>query len=359
MKNAGDEYRIDSHKLIFHPERVAGWLKGELIFPIYVEMSPSGACNHRCVFCAFDFLGYKTRFHDADIIVGRLGEMARNGVKSVMFCGEGEPLLNPRIAEIAEGAKSAGIDVAFTTNASMLTESLAERLLPASSWIKTSCNGGGPDTYAMIHRTGKDEFERVIGNLKKAARLRAKNGWDCALGLQILLLPEVAPEITDLARMCRDIGLDYIVVKPYSQSLKSSNRAYEKISYGEYGYLAQELAGLNTDSFKTFFRSGAMRKWDEKTRPYDRCLALPFWAYIDSAANVWGCFNHIGDDRFFYGSLYEKPFAEIWLGDERRAKLKWAENHLDVSSCRVGCRMDEINRYLWELKHPGKHVNFI
>jgi len=25
----------------------------------------------------------------------------------------------------------------------------------------------------------------------------------------------------------------------------------------------------------------------------------------------------------------------------------------------VGCRMDEINRYLWELKHPHPHVNFV
>jgi hypothetical protein len=35
------------------------------------------------------------------------------------------------------------------------------------------------------------------------------------------------------------------------------------------------------------------------------------------------------------------------------------EKKLDVSRCRVNCRMDEINRYLWDLKSPPEHVNFI
>jgi 2-iminoacetate synthase ThiH len=70
-----DVLRIDSHKLMFHPDRVASWLAEETVYPIYVELSPSGACNHRCVFCAFDFMGYQTRFLDAQMLKGRLAEI--------------------------------------------------------------------------------------------------------------------------------------------------------------------------------------------------------------------------------------------------------------------------------------------
>lgn len=42
-----DKFRIDSHKLIFHPKRVSNfldafgnWEKEKEIYPIYVEFSP-------------------------------------------------------------------------------------------------------------------------------------------------------------------------------------------------------------------------------------------------------------------------------------------------------------------------------
>ena len=53
-----DDILIDSHKLMFHVDTVNKWLKGEKFYPIYVEVGPSGACNHRCIFCALDYLGY-------------------------------------------------------------------------------------------------------------------------------------------------------------------------------------------------------------------------------------------------------------------------------------------------------------
>ena len=39
--------------------------------------------------------------------------------------------------------------------------------------------------------------------------------------------------------------------------------------------------------------------------------------------------------------------------------IKRAGNCLDVTKCRQVCRLDKINSYLWELIHPGHHVNFI
>ena len=354
-----DKFRIDSHKLLFHVPRVNNWLQGKLIYPIYMEISPSGTCNHRCTFCALDFMGYQKRFLDAEILMERVSEMGKLGLKSIMYGGEGEPLMHERIAEIIEHTKKSGIDVALTTNAALLDESISEKILGSMEWIKVSIGAATKETYKKIHRTNPEDFDKVIKNLSSAAKIKRNNGYKCTLGMQILLLPENKDEITLLAEIGRDIGMDYLVVKPYSQHPLSKTEKYKDIKYTEYASLAGELARFNTDGFSVIFRINTMKKWDDSTRQYARCLALPFWSYLDSGGNMWGCSAYLGDERFLYGNINESSFKEIWGGEKRKKSLEWVENKLDAGQCRVNCRMDEINRYLWDLKNPPEHVNFI
>ena len=67
-----DKYKIDSHKLIYHIPRVNDWVAGKIIYPIYMEVSPAGMCNHRCSFCGLDFMNYQKRFLDTEIFKERL-----------------------------------------------------------------------------------------------------------------------------------------------------------------------------------------------------------------------------------------------------------------------------------------------
>ena len=354
-----DKYRIDSHKLIYHVPRVNDWLNGKLVYPIYMEISPAGACNHRCTFCALDFMAYQKRYLDAPLLMERLSEMGRLGLKSIMYGGEGEPLMHGQIAEIINHTKKSGIAPALTTNAVLLTESISEKILGTMEWMKVSIGAATKETYAKIHRTRQDDFDIVIRNLASAAKIRQKNGYKCTLGMQILLIPENKDEVVSLANLARDIGMDYLVVKPYSQHPMSKTSKYKDVKYGEYLDLADRLAGIMANDFNVIFRANTMSKWDKSEKKYDHCLALPFWSYIDSGGNVWGCSVYLGDERFLYGNIYENTFKEIWEGEKRMKSLKWVEEELDAGKCRINCRMDEINKYLWDMKNPPEHVNFI
>ncbi|MEO5358666.1 MAG: radical SAM protein [Nitrospirae bacterium YQR-1] len=354
-----DKYRIDSHKLIFHVERVSNWLKDGDIYPIYLEISPSGTCNHRCTFCGLDFMGYKNQFINTAILTERISEMATLGIKSINYAGEGEPLLHKNMPEIIAHTKTSGIDVALTTNGVLFSPDVASKTLKYMEWIKVSIAAGTKQTYAKIHRTKEDDFNRVINNMTAAAVIKNNNNYKCTLGMQMLCLPENHNEAVTLAQIAQNIGMDYLVIKPYSHHPHSTHHKYKDVHYTDYLHLADELNKYSTENFSVIFRINTMKKWDAGHRPYERCCALPFWAYIDSAGGLWSCLEHLNDDRFLYGNITQNSFEDIWQSPRRQNVLKMVNTKLNINECRLNCRMDSVNSYLWELLHPPAHVNFI
>jgi len=362
-----DKYNIDSHKLIFHPTKVSKWLEAKdeweklkKIYPIYVEISPYGGCNHRCTFCALDYMGYENIGIKYETLKNSLTNMAEKGVKSVMFAGEGEPLLFKGLDLIVEHCSKVGIDTSLTTNFVPLNKKNIERCMENCSWIKVSLNAGTAKTYAEIHQTKEKDFERVMNNLRYALEYKKKNNLKCTVGIQTLLLPENKDEIELLAQQCKDIGVDYLVVKPYSQHLFSETDKYANIDYSKMIHLGEDLKKFNDENFHVVFRANTMQKYVEKKQPYDKCHSTPFfWGYIAADGKVFGCSAYLGEDKFCYGNIYNNTFEEIWESEERKKSYEYVKNELDIKNCRVNCRMDEVNRYLWKLKNPNDHVNFI
>lgn len=351
-----ENIRMDSHKLIYHPDAVARWMKGENIYPIEIEISPSGACNHRCVFCAVDYIGYQPDFLDRNVILRDILQMSHKGLKSVICSGEGEPLLNKDMPDIANGIKACGVDVAMSTNGVLFTKEKAIDCLKAFTWVRFSVASMKEESYDEIQRGQAGDLEKVKTNLEDIVKVKRDQGLTTTLGVQCLLLPDNANQLPDMAKQLRDIGVDYLTVKPYSQHLHSENTF--QINYNQMMELEQEVKGYSTENFSVYFRTNAMQKVHHE-KCYQQCYGLPFMTHIDARGNVWPCVAHIGTKEFCYGNIYERTFEEIWEGEKRQEVIR-KFNLLDINKvCREACRLDEINKYLAELKHPGEHVNFI
>ena len=351
-----EQPNIDEHKLMLHPKRVSEWLERGDCYPIYVEIGPTNACNHRCIFCALDFLENHKDYIDTDIMKKTLENMTSHGVKSVMFAGEGEPLLHKDISAFVQHAKKSGLDVSITTNGTLFNKEKIKACLPYLSWVRFSIDSSSPENYAMVHKTNKQDFDKVIENIENAVKFKEVNALETTIGAQFLLIPQNVNEVTKLAKITKEIGADNLQIKPYSHHPKSLNEFI--IDYDKYAHLESELEVFNSDKFQVLFRKQTMQRLQEKVN-YDKCYGLSFSTLIDAKGNVIPCNLFYDNKEFTYGNLYKKSFSEIWESNRRRKILKESHNVKGIEGCRAGCRLDSGNRYLHRLKNPHPHDNFI
>lgn len=346
---------VDSNRLSLHPKRVSEWIEKGDVFPIYVEIGPTNRCNHRCMFCALDYLEKGGFDIDREVMLKAIKEMAENGVKSIMFAGEGESVLHKDIVDFVRTAKENGIDVAITTNGALLDKEKAEKIIPYLSWIRISLDAGTKESYSRIHGTREEDFERTLENIRNIVRIKKEKNLGITIGVQFLLISENINEIVDFAKLMKEIGVDNIQIKPYSHHPSSKNDL--SIDYSKTGEIEEELKKLEDENFQVAFRKNTMERLMEG-KDYEECHGLPFFALIDSKGNVIPCNLFYNNPEFTYGNLNEKSFSEIWKGEKRKEILKKIKESKLVM-CREACRLDSANRYLKQLKNPHPHVNFI
>lgn len=351
-----ENIRMDSHKLIYHPNVVDRWLKGENIYPIELEIGLTNACNHRCIFCAVDYTGYQPDRLETELLIDNLRELAPKGVKSIIYAGEGEPLLHKDAPDIMNQTKNLGIDAAMSTNGVLLTPEVSRECLKSLTWVRFSTAGITDRTYDKIQRGRPGDLSKVLYNMEEAVKVKREQHLRTTLGVQLLLLPDNKDEIVEMGKRLREIGVDYFTIKPFSQHPQSKNIL--QVDYQEMLELEKEVKELQTENYKVYFRAHSMQKLECK-RGYKHCWALPFMVYIDAKGNLWPCIVFMGKDELKYGNLNEESFTDIWEGGHRKEIVNHFMNMDLEKNCRELCRLDEMNRYLDELRNPGGHVNFI
>lgn len=331
-----DKHSIDSHKMQYHADTVSQWLNPTTIkdvFPTYIEISPVGHCNHRCTFCAVDYIGYKGNKIGTQVLNKTIEDLWINGAKSIMFAGEGEPLLHKQLYQVIQ-ANNKFIDMAITTNGIFLDEIFVNQCIHGLKWIKISCNAGTPRTYSRIHKTAPTDFSRVWDNVRYAVSRKR----DTVIGVQSVLLPENEKEMKHLAERAKDSGLDYLVVKPYSHQEKSITTKYKDLSY-ENTKVPNWVEEMTDASFEVIWRSSTMASYS-KGKQYEKCLSTPFfWAYIMATGDVYGCSSHLLNPKFHYGNVNDQCFSDIWYGEKRLKAIDYVKKVLDIKECRKNCRM--------------------
>ncbi|MBF0343533.1 MAG: radical SAM protein [Nitrospirae bacterium] len=307
--------------------------------------------------CGYDYLNHKPEKLPVDTIISLIDQLSELGIKSICFAGDGEPLINEATVYCAVHAKTQGVDVGLSTNGVLLTKDKAKELLPSLTWIRFSINGGTPESYAKVHQTKESDFHRVIQTLANIVEIKRHDNLQTTIGVQFVLLPENHKTVFDLARLTMQCGVDYFVVKPfYRHPSNKYNINPNFVVTNKMEYL-KKVEMLTTDQFKSVVRWNTIEE-NSSSRRYTKCYGLPFIAIIASTGHVFPCLPHQDNNLHSFGNIKETPFKSIWDGEKRKMLMNFIDS-IDKNKCQPYCRHHSINNYLWDIRNPNTHKNFI
>jgi radical SAM protein with 4Fe4S-binding SPASM domain len=347
---------LDGHKINYHYKEINDMFEGKLKAPIYVEISPTGICNHKCLFCHYNYLGHEGKFKKGKMLE-LVKELATMGVKSLVFAGNGEPTLHIDTIEAISLAKSLGLDVALSTNGALLKEEHFEVLANCLTWVRFSFNAGSEENYEKVHVTDKSDYQKVIENIKKLKATKDRLKAKLTIGTQFVLIPENKDFVLGHASMLKGLGVDYFSVKHFYDHSHNEFEVVEKIKDEFIDKLALEADKMCDENFNFIVRSTANLS---SKRDYSKCYGLEFIVFIDENGDVYSCFSHQHDNKTIMGNIFENSFKDIWNSSQKQDSIDYINNCITKNNCQPNCRHHQINNYLWSLKNPDvEHINFI
>jgi MoaA/NifB/PqqE/SkfB family radical SAM enzyme len=192
--------------------------------PAILNVSVTNACNATCDFCNFAHdKGFVThrKWLDAARFAEALGLMReRGGVRFVTFMG-GEPLLHPKLAEMARTASAMGVQPTFVTNGWLLPGKLDALGDAGVSTVFISIDAADAKTHE-VNRGLKGVFQRIrVANARMAAR-----------GMTPIASVAMTKLVTDygaLARTLKELGFAAVTFSyPRKAALGSSSLVWSE-----------------------------------------------------------------------------------------------------------------------------------
>lgn len=350
------ELFLDGSKLLHHLPVVEKWKKGERIFPIHAEISPTSGCNQRCNLCYVDYLGHKAGFLPENIMNSLADEFGKLGVKSVLLAGEGEPTANKGIVSMIQRAHRNGVDMAINSNAVLLTKEMSEAILPHLVWARFTFQGSTQEIYQSIHKGHPSDYHRAVTNVQDAVKVKRDTKSTVTLGTQQILINENYRDVYDTAKLSKELGVDYYVVKRFSKHPNNTYDVPEDI-WKESEDQLRRVEELTDSKFKVIVR------WNNFTqdcnRIYKKCIGTPFITQILADGKIYPCSQFFKDPSYCYGDLHHQSFEEIFTSGRVEEVTKKIYDEVNVKNCISYCRHHSTNQFLWKLHEEPAHANFI
>lgn len=301
--------------------------------PEIVKVSLTNSCNYRCVMCFNPGLKQPRGRMTADLLRRVVDACAEAGIGKLSLGATGEPLLHPEFVEFLSLAKSRGLWVSTTTNASLLTPELAARI------IGQGINRVNLSIYSTTdeeHRkyTGTGLFGQVVNNIRSFLEIWKRHGRPCHVNMWFLPIPGV--------------------------NSHEKHLAFWKPLADEAGLTITDQPALNWSGSVDFVRESRVRLVREGGRLTLRwmrprpCPDIRYYLQILHGGEILPCCQIPEPDAagsLVFGRIPDNRILDVWNGGRYRTfKLAHARCQIEGYPTCVACAQSRGTR---RLRLPG------
>lgn len=305
----------------------------ESFYPISLGLESTAKCNLKCPMCPrTDLLTRNTGNMDFKLYKKIIDEINPVFITLAQF---GEPLLHPLIIDMIEYAQKKSRVVRITTNATLLNEETARKLIRAKlTHILISFDSCKKELLEKI-RPGAN-YDKIVANIKTLINLKKElNSELPIISFNVTLNKDNIHEITDMLRFCHsEFGLYPTFTKMYTygeenrrnNSLDKDDLEHIKQGY-DYAFSAKMKSVCN--NLNTVYKEVINQETN-----YRPCFFPYYTTSVTWDGKIYPCCLYF-DGQTIFGDMAKNSFSEIWNNEKYKTFRKKLRGDRDsITICR-------------------------
>jgi MoaA/NifB/PqqE/SkfB family radical SAM enzyme len=316
MKSHAEVSHVPTRSLLMRSRRIIA-LANRIMFRGYAPIEPLALqiettinCNLKCTMCERTY--WPIRHHD-DMTFEQFEKILDqfHDLTALSLTGIGEPLLNRDLTKMIAYAKSKGIFVTVTTNATLVNEKTAPEVIGSGlDELSFSMESADPTTFEKIRAGAR--FDRVLANvgtfMKVKDRMRSRTP---EVVLRTVAMNHTVHEVPGLAKLAHELGIRHLkvapLVFPYRPDLDDPGVDVARKIHGEAKALAKTLGiELEWDLIgRAQFRAGSCMVPYHTPYVFKEGYVAPCCLVTQRNARDWVIKNYT------FGNVLDEGFAAI------------------------------------------------
>ena len=308
-------------------------------------------CNYRCPYCIFNSTDkIKDKELSTEQALNLIDEIKQEGFTHLKITG-GEPFLRKDILKILEHSRNLNLKTDISTNASMITEEIAQKLSNLNlEMVHVSLDGHTKAIQEMAR--GKNTFESTVNGIKNLTKQQ-----NIYVRVGCLIFKGNENYLSEIAEFCQKLGVDEIIFS-FMEAVGRGNSAKHLVTDKPNSYFISKIKDIKLDNIKIRYNFSM----DIKDVENCICPGGKRFLYVDSVGTVSPCtwITERAPEYIYTKTLHEDSLRNI-LKDCKYTDMALLMNKSGATKCpaqivqdlrevqslkdAINCEQDEKNRF--------------